>query len=292
MSNIRTIKISSLVILSFFVFILRLSAQFSVETTVGTDLAKIPAGAVPFKDYRGAIILDAIINDSISIKAHFDTGAWGIAVPEKYRTPNDTTDVKVGGWANKLKASYLEESNTFLRWFGQDCILFGWDFFDNKILEVSYKDSYIKVLDPDELNSLEGYSRVPFRNRGKRLILTAEVQMQGKNISGDFWIDTGLNGLVFFTHNIPALYNLSFDETKAGRARNMYNNETRIDILAADTVKIGDSFVTHRDTLFPQGEWFVFKPNDIYIGLLGNQFFHDFSVVFDFRKNYLYLKPF
>jgi hypothetical protein len=292
MDNIRTIRVFNLIIFSFFVFVLHLSAQFAVETTTDTDHAKIPAGAVPFKDYRGAIILDAVINDSVTIKAHFDTGAWGIAVPEKYRTLNDTVDVRVGEWTNKLKASYLEQNNTFLRWFGQDCILFGWDFFDNKILEVSYKDRYIKVLDPEELNSLEGYSCIPFRDRGKRLILTAEVQMQRKNISGDFWIDTGLNGLVFFTHNIPTEYDLSFDGTKTGRARNMYNNETRIDILAADTVKIGNSFVTHKDILFPQGEWFVFKPNDIYIGLLGNQFFHDFSVVFDFRKNYLYLKPF
>lgn len=277
----------------FFLFLLpSLKAQFSVETRADTDLSGMPDGAIPFKDYRGAIIVDATINDSLVIKAHFDTGAWGIAVPEKFRTANDTVSLKVGSWGNKLKASYLEENNTFLKWFGQDCVLFGWDFFDGKILEVSYKDGYIRVLKPNELNILNDYDRIPFRNRGKRLIVEASVEMQGKVISGNFWLDTGLNGLAFFTHDIPASYDLSFDQTKAGRAKNMYNKQTHIDILTADTVRIGDNYVTGKDILFPQSEWFVFRPNDIYIGLLGNQFFHDFSVIFDFRKNYLYLKPF
>lgn len=282
--------------LYFFIFLFiicfsSLKAQFSVETA-GDNHLPAPDGAVPFKDYRGAIILDAIVNDSVKMKAHFDTGAWGIAVPERLRTADNLVKLRVGDWKNTLKATYLEEGNTFLNWFGQDCVLFGWDFFDKQIVEVSYSGSYIKVLQPEELDSIKGYNRVKFQNKGKRLILTASIQMQNKTITGDFWIDTGLNGLIFFTHNIPALYNLNFDETKAGKARNMYNKETRIDILNADTVKIGDSFVTGRDILFPQSEWFVFKPNDLYIGLLGNQFFHNFSVIFDFKKNYLYLKPF
>lgn len=276
---------------SFVICFSSLKAQFSVETA-GDNHIPVPAGAVPFTDYRGAIILDGIVNDSVMLKAHFDTGAWGIAVPERLRTSDDMVKLQIGDWKNTLRATYLEEGNTFLKWFGEDCVLFGWDFFDGQIVEVSYNDGYIKVLRPDQLDSLQDYNRVKFHNKGKRLILTASVQMQNKTITGDYWIDTGLNGLIFFTHNIPSLYNLSFDETKKGRAKNMYNKETRIDILNADTIKIGDSYVTDRDILFPQSEWFVFKPNELYIGLLGNQFFHNFSVIFDFRENYLYLKPF
>jgi len=292
MKNSEKIKFLCVFIFSFSICCVCLKAQFAIETLSGEEITGIPQGAVPFKDYRGAIILDGMVNDTVQIKAHFDTGAWGIAVPVRFKSPDNMVKLKIGEWENSLKASYLEEGNTFLNWFGGECVLFGWDFFDGKIVEVSYRDYYLRVLQPQDLQELEGYNRVDFRNKGKRLILTADVKMQGKYISGDFWIDTGLNGLIFFTHNIPELYNLTLDDTKAGRAKNMYNNQTKIDILVADTVRIGDSFVIDRDILFPQSEWFVFKPNDLYIGLLGNQFFHNFSVVFDFRKNQLYLKPF
>lgn len=292
MKSTGNIRFLCIFIFCFFICGTCLKAQFAVETTDSVDSLPKPQGAIPFKDYRGAIIVDALVKDSVKIKAHFDTGAWGIAVPDRFKSPDNKVKLKIGDLENTLKASYLEEGNTFLNWFGGECVLFGWDFFEGKIVEVSYKDYYIRVLQPEDLRKLGDYDRVEFRNKGKRLILSASVIIQNKNISGDFWIDTGLNGLIFFTHNIPGLYNLKFDETKAGRAKNMYNNQTKIDILTADTVKIGKSFVAGRDILFPQSEWFVFKPNDLYIGLLGNQFFHNFSVIFDFRKNCLYLKPF
>ncbi|NDV96559.1 hypothetical protein D0T84_16790 [Dysgonomonas sp. 521] len=294
-------KVSVISLFLLIVFVCNINAiSDTVPQTIGTG-KQLPTNAVPYFSFKSNVILDGVIDDSIPTKALLDIGAWGIAIPEKFRTRQpaygDSLPVqenirfKVGGWQRDMVATYMKDDSQFLRWYGEECVLLGWDFFDNRILEISYKDHYIRELRRSELDSLAGYDRIKFIDRGKRLIVPARVHIDGKNIEGNFWIDTGLNGTLFFTNNIPADYNLDLSKTKSGRAKNLDTNHTPVNILKTDTIQIGNSIVTGRDIIFSDSEWFVFKENDIYIGLIGNQFFRYFSVIFDFRRNNLYLKP-
>ncbi len=252
----------------------------------------LPQGAIRFTDFKNNVILDGVLNDSIPIKALLDIGAWGIAVPSQVNDDNrESATFEIDGLKKRMHTTSMSENSQFLNWYGGHCVLLGWDFFDRRILEISYKDKYIRLLKQAELDSIKtGYDSIPFQNRGRRLVVDGKVDVGGKIIEGNFWLDTGLNGLLFLTDNIITQYGLTPDKTKTGRAKNMGSSLTEINMLKADLICIGRSCLADRDVLFTRSEWFVFKENDIYIGLLGNQFFKNFSVIFDFRKNVLYLK--
>lgn len=254
----------------------------------------LPQGAIPFTDFKNNVILDGILNDSIPMKALLDIGAWGIAVPSQANPDNrEYVTFEINGLKKRIRATSMSENSQFLNWYGGHCVLLGWDFFDGRILEISYKDKYIRALKQTELDDMKsGYDTIPFQNRGRRLIVSGTVDIGDKHIEGNFWLDTGLNGLLFLTDNIASQYGLTFDKSKKGRAKNMDSSLTKINILKAESISIGKSSVLHRDVIFADSEWFVFKENNIYIGLLGNQFFKDSRVIFDFRKNVLYLALF
>lgn len=251
---------------------------------------------IPYHSFKDNVVLDGILNDTIPMKALLDIGAWGIAIPDRLRKNKDSLYqkeeivFKVGDLSQKLQASYMKEDSQFLRWYGGECVLLGWDFFENKILKISYKDRYIKVLKAQDLKDLSGYDCVKFKNRGKRLLIPARVDIQGKRIEGDFWIDTGLNGVLFFNNNIPVQYNLDVSQSRSGRAKNLNSDRTMLNVMNAEAIRIGNSYITNKEVFFTDNEWFVFKENELYLGLIGNQFFKHFSVVFDFRENNLYLK--
>ncbi|MBF0649826.1 aspartyl protease family protein [Dysgonomonas sp. GY75] len=257
----------------------------------------IPKGAIPFHSFKNNVILDGFINDSVPMKALLDIGAWGLAVPEYLRADKEAGKkserirFNVGDWTKTMDATFMSPGSQFLHWYGEDCVLLGWDFFNRRILEISYKDQYIRELKPIELDSLKGYDCIKFQNRGRRLLIPTTVTIGGKIIEGNCWIDTGLNGTLFFAHNVLSKYGLDTGKTNEGRAKNLDSNRTKVNIMSADTINVGNSMLTGKDVIFTDSEWFVFKENDMYIGLLGNQFFRYFSVIFDFRKNNLYLKP-
>lgn len=252
----------------------------------------LPQGAIPFADFKNNVILDGVLNDSIPMKALLDIGAWGIAVPSQANPDNrEYVTFEINDLKKRMHTTPMSENSQFLNWYGGHCVLLGWDFFDRRILEISYKGKYIRMLKQIELDSMKsGYDSIPFQNRGRRLIVGGAVDIGDKHIAGNFWIDTGLNGLLFMTNNIASQYGLTFDKSRKGRAKNMDSSLTEINILKANSICIGNSCLTDKDVIFAHSEWFVFKENDIYIGLLGNQFFKNFSVIFDFRKNVLYLK--
>lgn len=274
-----------------FLAIILLTLFYTGKTTASDS---IPKDAIPFFSFKNNVILDGILNDSVSIKALLDIGAWGIAIPDKHGEglqKYEKLSFRIGSWEKKLPVTFMSHGSQFLNWYGEDCVLLGWDFFDREILEISYTKHYIRVLDRLHLDSLtRGYNQVNFQNRGKRLLVEGEVTVQNKKIEGNFWIDTGLNGTLFFTHNIPKQYGLDLSKTKEGRAKNLDTNRTKISILKTDSIRIGNSCLIDRDIFFSESEWFVFHENELYVGLLGNQFFKNFSVIFDFRENILYLK--
>jgi len=279
--------------------VIRLSVLIFFLSLASMSLAQkdtLPENTVPFLDFKNNVILDAYIDDSIPIKAMLDIGAWGLAVPEKFRKDKEGNKkyerfrFSTGPWTKTMSATFMDANSQFLHWYGEDCVLLGWDFFYRRVIEISYKDKYLKEWRPRDLVDLQGYDCIEFKNKNRRLLIPASVTIQGKKIDGDYWIDTGLNGTLFFTHNVLTDYELDISKTKEGRAKNLDTNRTKVSLLRADTIQIGNTTLLNKDVIFSESEWFVFKKNDLYVGLLGNQFFKNFSVIFDFRENKLYLK--
>jgi len=280
-------------VLPFILFLSLVKMCFAQQDTVAWVL---PEGAVPFRDFKNNVILDAYINDTIPIKAMLDIGAWGLAIPEKFRRDKDNIQkyekvrFSTGSWSKTMSATFLESNSQFLNWYGEECVLLGWDFFYRRVIEISYRHKYLKEWRPRDLVDLQGYDCIEFKNKNRRLLIPASVVIQGKKIDGYYWIDTGLNGTLFFTHNILNDYDLDVSKTKEGRAKNLDTHRTKVNLMRADTIRIGNTILLNKDVIFSESEWFVFRKNDLYVGLLGNQFFKNFSVIFDFRENKLYLK--
>ncbi|MBD8389469.1 hypothetical protein [Dysgonomonas sp. BGC7] len=285
--------------IKYFSFILLFLYSTWLCATVQADTlpVKIPEGAVPVKSFKNNIIFQARINDSIPIKALFDIGAWGLAVPEKWRKNKDKPEkyeqirLEVGSWTKTMFATFLLADSQFLNWYGDDCVLLGWDFFNRRIIEVSYNYHYVKELTRRELNEISGYDVLKIENRGRRLLVDGEVIIDGQKIAGKYWLDTGLNGTMFLAQNILSKYGLNAKLVKSGKAKNLDSDKSKINLIMADTIRVGNSILTRKDIIFSNSEWFVFKENNIYVGLIGNQFFKNFSVIFDFQENNLYLKP-
>ncbi|MBK5720081.1 hypothetical protein JGH11_04270 [Dysgonomonas sp. Marseille-P4677] len=284
-------------ILWFSILYLFAVKSFAYNLEIDSVPRILPERAVPFQSFKNNVILDGYAHDSVPIKALLDIGAWGLAVPEYLRVNKETINKKeqirfrVGDWVKIVDATFMETGSQFLNWYGDDCVLLGWDFFNRRILEISYNNQYIRELKPIDLDSLKGYDCIKFQNRGRRLLIPTVVDIGGVIIEGDCWIDTGLNGTLFFAQNIFTKYNLNIDKIKEGRAKNLDHSRTKVNIMKTDVIRVGNSKLIDADVIFSDSEWFVFKENDMYIGLLGNQFFRNFSVIFDFRKNNLYLKP-
>ena len=257
-------------------------------------------GTVPFEydSFKKGIILDAIVNDTLHLKAFFDVGAWNVAMSgvllkkgneNQNIIVNDTiTPVKlqIGSWI--YEQSYTEYiNNEFLFNFHGCDLLFGWIFFKGKIIEISFEHHYIREL--ENIEDLGGYDKIPFKFLNERIpFVKGKACIKGKTVEGEFIIDTGYNGTIKISSSLIKKYKIStrddFEFESVGLAKNNKNVRSN-----ADTIQIGCSYITNT-IAFLETEKQAHFPVGI-DGLIGNKFFDNFSVVLDFKNNYLYLKP-
>jgi len=168
----------------------------------------------------------------------------------------------------------------------QGCdLIFGRVFFKDKILEISFEHHYIRELENTE--DLASYDKIPFRLLyGWLPVIKGKACIKGKTIEGEFIIDTGYNGTIKVSSSLIKKYKIptrdDFEFESVGITKNNKNV-----ISNADTIQVGCNYITNT-IAFLETE----KQSHIPVGgLLGNKFFDNFSVVLDFKNNYLCLKP-
>jgi hypothetical protein len=248
-------------------------------------------GTVPFeydKSKKG-IILDAIVNDTLHLKAIFDTGSFGAAMSGVFSKNENIKDtltpfkLQVGRWIYKQPYTEYIKNKFFLDAHGCD-LIFGGGFFTGKIIEISFEHHYIRELENTE--DLGSYDKIPFKLlQGWNPVIKVKACIKGKSIEGEFVIDTGYNGTIFVGDNLIKKYKIptrdGLENEVKGIDRNIKNVRSN-----ADTIQVGCSYITNTIAYLKTE-----KQSHMSGGLIGNKFFENFSVVLDFKNNYLYLKP-
>lgn len=262
------------------------------KATVSNQTDTIPIGAIPFeydKENKRAILLEGFLNDSISVRVLFDTGLLTtnqLIVSDSLKDQfisNDSIPLKIGEF-NKLQSLYFEKKdNYFFNYFSSNTVCLGWNYFNGKIIEISYKQKYIREL-YDEAEFKE-FKRLKVNLYRRSLGVLIEVYLQGKKIQEEVLLDTGFNGAVDFNANILSRYNINTDRAQSMRSQNAFSEVNKY-FLQSDSVKLGKMVKNN----YPIGFLTNDKGAGFFSGICGNLLLDDYTLILDLKNYYLYLK--
>ena len=235
-------------------------------------------------------ILNGIVNDSLNFDVFFDTGSAGnhFCIPESFKNlfDSDSAYVQIGKLKKQMGIKYWGSNQSgIIGILGNNTIMVGWQFFENKIIEFDFQNQHILVY--NELPKITEYSKTKITKTTlpySKLQISAQVFIQGKAIKSDsLVIDTGLNEYVVLSSKhieeqridtTKAFYNIT---TVSGGRRHFFS-------IPADTIKIGDLFTANQNLQI------AFHDYTGDVGLLGTRTLENFSMILDLIIYDLYLK--
>ncbi|HEY6915570.1 MAG TPA: hypothetical protein VI413_12920 [Paludibacter sp.] len=276
----------------------------SSQTTRATDIDSIPEGAVSFEydfNLKRAILIPGTLNDSVPLWYFLETGFLKMTFSDSltsdfekkedkngFRKIEKTMEVRIGGferiYGDSVDAYCFDKNDMLFRWRGTGGIL-PWQFFDQKIIEISFSKQYIREL--SGTRDLTGYDSVKMEVENGFLGIPVAVSVQGKKIKAVVTIDTGCNGDISFSNNIIFKYGIKSDNAFFGKAHLLHGFNSAFS-FKSDTVQVGKFILTQNNYVsfsLDRQRPYPFS------GLLGNGILEKFDLVLDLRNYYLYLKP-
>lgn len=246
---------------------------------------------IEYDQNKRGIIMDAVINDTLHTRVFFDTGSHGLFVADTLNIFDESETVKWIQIGNDKKQYYdfpkgildkVDYRNPVFSWFNVGAII-GWDFFEGKIIEISYKDRYIKEIQPTDITP--DYEPVPMRNGDNKWGIPGTFSVLNKKLNEYIMIDTGNTSTLTFNHDVPEKYDIDLNNTEQGTTSTAIGGENR-SIIYADTIAIGSKhYITNQRIAFRGIE-----RRSPFAGLLGNIYFENFSIILDFKNNIFYIK--
>ena len=265
----------------------------------------IPEGAVPFEyenKLKKLILIPGTLNDSVLLRYVFDTGFSTMAFSDSLATDIErkrdkkrvnklqkAMKIRIGGWertsGNAIDAYYLDKKNPIFGFLGADVGIIPWQFFDKKIIEISFSKQYIREL--SSTKDLFDYDSVKIVVKNGNLGIPVFVSVQGKKITEYLIIDTGCNNTIKFSNSILSKYGIKSEGAFFGEAHRV-NRIQKEFYFMSDTIQVGKYFITQKNNVafFPDKGPFPFSA-----GLLGTGILEKYDIVLDLKNYYLYLKP-
>jgi hypothetical protein len=293
-----------LCILAPILLILLSCNNHSPKTTKAEHTDSIPEGAVPFEyEYKlkKAILISGTLNDSVHLKYWVETGFGRMAffdslasdyerkeVENGFSKVQKTMKVRIGGWerayGDSVEANYLDKNNSIFGFLGAVGII-PWQFFDQKIIEISFSKQYIRELSGTK--NLSGYDSVKIEVQNGLLGIPISVSVQGKKIKEFVMIDTGSNGDISFSNSIVSKYGIKSDSAFFGKAH-LIHGFLKSFSFKSDTTQVGKYFLTHKNYVaFSLDKQRPYP----FSGLIGTGILEHFDIVLDLKNYCLYLKP-
>lgn len=161
----------------------------SNQTSASVSSYAIPEGVVTFGYKHKLIVFKGIYEDSILLNFIFDTGWVGLSISDSLKSHNgkenrqqSTKKVKIGNLEYTWNDTYYLASNHRLfTGFDKTHGAFDWKIFENKVINISYYNKYISIL--DDINDLHDYDRIKINRKNDiRLGIPITVDVQGKKI--------------------------------------------------------------------------------------------------------------
>lgn len=246
-----------------------------------------------------AISFDICINDQDTLFAIFDTGADGVAIPKslekKYFKYKDSLSIKANGYSKVFTDRVKFVSWNIGRRYPDDDlsaprVLLGWKFFEGKIIELSFNQQYIRILDDtDHLQRREGIPIIKKHdNVHDDIYVPVTISIQGKKVNSLSIIDTGFNSTFLSYKGIfPNL-----DYTKSEKAYGIFSGHKKFTgyFSLADTVKVGNNYICNKNIGITDKIEIITNGGPVE-SLIGCSFFENFTLIFDFKNYILYLNP-
>ncbi|WP_280647824.1 MULTISPECIES: hypothetical protein [unclassified Dysgonomonas] len=235
--------------------------------------------------------MDAVINDTLQTRVFFDTGVYGLLIADSLNIFDESESakwIKIGNNKNQYYdypkgiLDKVDYRNPVFSWFNVGGII-GWDFFEGKIIEISYKDKYIKEIQSEDITA--DYESIPMQKEEHKWGIPGIFSVQNNKIDEYVMIDTGNTSTLTFNHSIREKYNINLNEAEQGKTSTANVVENR-SIIYADTISTGSNHYIENKRIAFLG----IERRSPFAGILGNVYFENFTIVLDFKNGIFYIK--
>jgi predicted aspartyl protease len=284
-----------------------------VFTQLARPQTKPDAVEVPFKFERSSVVVQVKVNDKGPYNMLLDTGAEQCAVDLKTAKELELKLTPIGD--GKVVATGKKENSIFLTKLpqieigsvtGKDLLAaavdfskisqrigtpvhgaLGYNFLKNRIVQFDYPKRVVRFYSVSPLRTSKqpnttSRMTIPFRfYGGDKFPIIDDVFVNGKKIKAE--LDTGHSGVLAVTAAAIKQFGLDAEaqnceeETSEGALGTSVNRKCKLKTLTVGTLTIESPSVSFRASNSGLDQ----APFD---GLLGNDFFKDFVVTFDYRR--------
>jgi len=265
------------------------------------------------------------INDSIDAKVFLETGFPKIVVNESFAIKNlqalvqmekasEDTYIALWGSKNKFKVSYVINDSLIVNGKKKRFDAFvvdlstikGWRDYDiiyplrdlSGAVEINIKDNYMmvdKAVDNLSSDFIEFDAKADDRTKG--LYISTSLQVYDtlntkEELKGNFLLDLGAANAMFVNRNLPKVeefVNKSDRIILKDTTKFRPNPRTKLAILMPNKIQVGNLIL--KKNFIVAMKMFKSKTSSQYVGMIGNKFFANFIVIFDFNSNKVYMKP-
>ncbi len=266
--------------------------------------------------YNTHIYLKCMIDDTIEGNFMFDTGAYGLYLDSLY---NQNSGVKYNPNPEKLFGAEQYENggneyhlkvalNTFSynpqniyvintkSSFGRQCDgIIGWDFLQNRIVQIDYQNLSLKIIDPEDFKVDTSYKRIQLIMRRNLFFIKTDVAFtKNLNLKSEYVFDIGCGtGMINTGETVRKnKINLS-DKNKVefgydwGLLENRHSTQFK---MRVNSIRFeGFEFIEPLIDCSMDSSGTLGSGD--YAGLLGNGILENFNMIIDFPLKTLYLKP-
>lgn len=245
---------------------------------------------------QNTIYIKTVFNEKDTLNLNFDTGTSKLVlthetIKNKLKSTiqlfNTFYPLKIGKQVYKTKIYDAELS-------GHDTDgRFGWDFFDNNVVELNY-DKNIMVISskvPEYVLNDSTYTKLVINYFDNVFSVESKLIQNGVEAKYSFLFDTGYQRTAMLDNDLMKENNFPFDKMKEIKKvimRGGQGNEIPVITSNLDCLKVGNYNLKN----VPIQQLTINKPmKGINIHILGNEVLKRFNTFLDFKNNIVYLKP-
>jgi|GEM_PF-1288685 len=232
------------------------------------------------------IIFEGLINDSITMRVMYDTGVPSdtIIMSEKWKEDLGTSvHLQIGSIAETIGIAYKSKDLPMYEQLGHDLAIIGNPFFKGRIIEISFEDKHIRIV--EDMEDLEGYTQLETKELNGFYFIPVRVFIGDKTIDESAIVDTGYNGYINFDYYTGEKYGIQPDETVYHGGSLTSQGITDSFSMAADSIQIADFSIPDIRAAFLKSQ------SARGSALLGTGVLEHFSVVLDLKDKQFYIKP-
>lgn len=278
---------------------------------------------LPLEMKSGHLYSEWQLKDSVAAKVFLETGFPKIVISQMFAQNNlselQTEEAPKGAnialWGSQTKIKILHfikdtvAVNGKLKFFDALVADFSavqsWKDYDiiypirdlNGPIELNIKESYM-IVEKDLENLSSDFMKFKTKSDEKtkglyiNTVLAVYDSLNTKEeLKGDFLLDLGAPNAIFINRNRPEVEKFVINSDRfllKDTTKFKPNLKIKLAIIMPEKLNIGGVLLKHNFVVAM--EMFKSKTSGKYVGMIGNKFFMDFDMIFDFKNNEVYMK--